>query len=75
MGDLAGLSIKVSQLLAGSKRAFKQGGTVYVSPAMYDLIRNADEAELRHLLANIRLVEIPDVSFYDMPMTTKPPRG
>lgn len=45
-----GFSIKVSKNLEGSKKAVRQGSTIYVSPAMYDLMKHANEVELRQLL-------------------------
>lgn len=46
-------------------------GPIYVSPAMWELLSNADEKELRHLLANIPLLNLPAFSFTEpMPLTT-----
>lgn len=77
-GPLHGLEIKVSSYLAGCKHALQFGnGPVYVSPAMYDLIRNADEQELKLLLDTIhirRMLALPDpLAPGYLPMTTRPP--
>ena len=59
---LHGFRVAVSSALAGRKFAIKQGDTVYVSPAMYDLMSHADEAELERLLGAIRVIEIPELT-------------
>ena len=71
-----GLSVQVSQSLVGFKRAFRQGNTVYVSPAMFDLIKHADPDELRTLLEQIMVLTIPDPKemFGSLPMTTFAPK-
>lgn len=74
MSPHTGLSVCVSKHLAGSKRGVRQGNTVYVSPAMYDLMKHADPDELKLLLEKIEVVTIPEMRF-DLPMTTQPPRA
>lgn len=71
----SGLKIAVSSVLAGGKRAVRMGDTVYVSPAMYDLIKSADEKELRLLLEKIEMITIPEPPsiFGPLPMTARPP--
>lgn len=68
---LFGLGISVSQHLVGSKKAIRQGNTIYVSPAMYDLIKHANPDELKTLLEQIAVLTIPEISFA-LPMTTTP---
>lgn len=72
MTPLFGLAVEVATSLAGSKRAVRMGRTLYVSPAMYDLIRHAEWAELERLLAAIPCLTLPEPpSIYDqLPMTT-----
>lgn len=71
---LAGLRVEVCRYLAGSKRGLRMGQTVYVSPAMFDLIRHAEGDELRTLLEAIEVVTIPEPpSIYGpLPMITRP---
>jgi hypothetical protein len=74
--NLNGLSVEVSRHLVGSKKAFRQGNTIYVSPAMYDLIKHAAEDELRTLLERIEVVTIPappDFFSLPLPMVSQPP--
>jgi len=70
-----GLRVAPRDALAGSKRAVKMGSTVYVSRAMFELMRHADERELRLLLEKIELVEIPEPPglYEPIPMVTLPP--
>lgn len=56
---LNGFKVQVAAHLAGSKKAVEMGGTIFVSPAMYDLLSHADEVELRRLLEAIEMVRIP----------------
>lgn len=72
LNPMFGLSVQVSQSLAGSKKAIRQGNTVYVSPAMHDLMKHADQDELRLLLEKIEMVTIPEMPsmFGPLPMTT-----
>ena len=71
---LAGFGLAVSEHLRGSKRAVKSGDTIYVSPAMYDLIRHAEGEELRRLLVSIPLLDVgePFDIRQPLPMTTTP---
>lgn len=69
---LGGIGIKVDKTLIGCKNAVRIGnGDIHVSPAMYDLIKHADEKELRHLLESIKLLTIPEPD-YTMPITINP---
>lgn len=43
--------------MAGAKLAVRVGGTLYVSPAMWDLLRHADAAELIRLAVDIRSLD------------------
>lgn len=55
---LHALPIAVSTHMAGTKKAVKMNGTVYVSPAMHDLIRHAEGDELRRILEAIPLLDL-----------------
>lgn len=70
--SLFSLSIQESPVLAGGKRAVRMGNTLYVSPAMFDLMRHANPEELRRLMESIEMIDIPKPpSLYDpLPMTT-----
>lgn len=60
--SFGGFEIVVSPTLAGSKLALRYSGSsrVYVSPAMFDLMKYANPQELETLLANIRVLSLPD---------------
>ena len=58
-GVPTGFRVRVASALSGGSRAVRQGDVIYVSPAMYDLMSHADEAELERLLQAIRLVTLP----------------
>lgn len=73
---MIGFGIKVAQSLKGSRRAVRQGNTIYLSPAMYDLVSKADPEELWFLLEHIEIVTIPEprsVFAPFPPTTTLPP--
>lgn len=70
IADPAGFSVAVCSALAGSKKAILQGNTVYVSPAMYDLISHASEEELKRILGAIEVLELPEFDWFNLPMTT-----
>lgn len=63
MFDLTGLNIVEKEILEGCKRAIKIGNTIYVSSAMMNLIKNANQDELMHLMKNIYVQEIPEYNF------------
>jgi hypothetical protein len=71
---LFGFAVQECRWMAGSKKALRVGRTIYVSPAMMDLIRHAEGDELRRLLGSIPLVEIrePPSVFGPSPTTTRP---
>lgn len=50
----------VSRWLTGSKRAFREGNRIYVSPAMWELLTHAEGEELMRLLRAIEYVELPE---------------
>lgn len=69
-----GIAVEVSQNMVGAKKAVMIGERkVVVSPAMFDLLKNAEtQAELRLLLENIPMIRIPEPpSIYEMPMVTR----
>jgi hypothetical protein len=73
--NLGGFTVAVCSALVGGKKAIIQGRTVYVSPAMFDLMMYANEEELKRLLNSIEAVEIPEFDPFnlDLPMMTTPP--
>lgn len=76
MGTFEGVEVRVSPALIGGKRAVRfGGGPIHVSPAMYDLMRHADPAELRRLMESIEVLNLPAAPDYTrhLPMTVTPP--
>lgn len=60
LDSLTSLNVCIASNLIGSKRAIQNGDTLYVSPAMWDLIEHAnDDGELETLLAAIPVVQMP----------------
>jgi hypothetical protein len=57
---LVDLEVEVSSVLIGSKRAVRVGGRLYVSPAMFDLMRHATPEELPRLLRAISVLHLPE---------------
>lgn len=57
--DLAGLSIRPSDVMRGAKNAVLVDGVIHVSPAMWDLIRHSHGEELRKVLEAIRVIQTP----------------
>lgn len=74
MDSLVGYEIRVVPLLAGSKHGWVNSRTIFLSPAMYDLVSHAEGECLRKLLAQINLRRIPDIDFGPpvMPQTIYP---
>ena len=60
ISPLYGFKIQSNIYMAGSKKAIRQGDTIHVSPAMYDLISHAEGEELNRLLESIPLLNLPD---------------
>ncbi|HUT88698.1 MAG TPA: hypothetical protein VMY37_04330 [Thermoguttaceae bacterium] len=60
---MEGVSVQVSPWLEGMKKAVRFGETIYVSPAMWDLLSHANPAELEHLVANIPVLDLGDIPF------------
>jgi hypothetical protein len=71
---LFGFAVQECRWMVGMKKALRVGRTIYISPAMMDLIRHAEGDELRRLLGSIPMVEIPEPPsmFGPLPMTTEP---
>lgn len=71
------VEIQVSQAMAGSKQAIQFGdGPIIVSPAMHELMKNADPDELQRLLKSIPILHLPAMPDYTrepLPMTFGPP--
>jgi hypothetical protein len=63
VGPLDGFRVVKSDIMTGAKKAVRVGDTIYVSPAMFDLMSHSSEEELRHLLANIPLLNLPALNF------------
>jgi hypothetical protein len=59
--DFGSLYVFVARDLTGSRRAIRQGKSIYVSPAMFDLMKHADADELKRLLEAIHVVTIPEI--------------
>lgn len=53
MTDITGLTVRPSLALAGARQAVQLDGDIFFSPAMYDLLRHANQRELKQLLAAI----------------------
>ena len=60
MDTLNAIPIEECSFMKGCKKAVKANGKIYLSPAMMDLVKHADEDELQHLLANIPLLDFGD---------------
>lgn len=60
LSQLFGFKVVSNTNLAGSKQAVRQGDTIHVSPAMYDLISHVEGDELKWLLGFISLLHLPD---------------
>lgn len=52
---LEGIPVVPNEWLSGMKIAHKMRGVVYVSPAMYSLMKSANQHELRQLLMSIQV--------------------
>jgi hypothetical protein len=68
----AAVEIQQLEMLRGAKFAVQEGDategrTIYVSPEMYDQIKNADEAQLEYLLKNIPIRRIPVLKQFSFP--------
>lgn len=75
---LTAIPIAVSSFMVGFKYAVQFGdGPIYVSPAMYDLIRHATGDELKTLLEHLPVKQLPPLpklsDLAAMPMVTRPP--
>lgn len=75
--DPAAVTIVPHEMMRGADFAVQEGDategrTIYVSPAIYDQIKNADEQELDRLLKRIPLKRIPVLSQFDMYLQTIP---
>lgn len=51
-------NIHVSQYLTGCKNAIRNGDDLTVSPAMYELMKHANEDELQQLLEKIGVIDM-----------------
>lgn len=55
-----GITVAVSPVLTGAKTAVRQGNTIIVSPAMWELLKNAEGPDdLAFLMNNITVVTLP----------------
>ena len=57
---LSGIPIVECPSMVGQKKAVRMNGTIYLSPAMMDLVRHTEGDELERLLAAIPLTELGD---------------
>ena len=53
MNPYTGLAVRVAPWMVGAKVAVQKGATLFVSPAMWELVRHADGDELQRLLSAI----------------------
>ena len=53
-----GIAVEVSPLLQGQKRAVRNGDTLYVSDAMWRLMKDATDKELRHLFEHLEFLDV-----------------
>lgn len=60
LSQLFGFKIQSNTNMVGAKKAIRQGDTIHVSPAMFDLISHAEGDELKRLLGFIPLLHLPD---------------
>lgn len=75
---LMGFPIRKCEHMQGCKIAVQEGVTLFVSPAMYDLISHAESSEeLERVLGAIRVLKIPDLASLDLSncLTTRPDLG
>lgn len=56
--QLAGFEIRCSPTMAGQSKCVKLGGVIHVSPAQWDLLKNARGDELKHLLENLPMLDM-----------------
>lgn len=60
VGPVNGYTVTVRDSLAGAKNAVRYGDTLYVSPAMWELLRFAEGPEdLAFILKNIPVAVLP----------------
>lgn len=58
MNHLTGFRIYVAGWMVGAKYARKYGRQLWVSPAMWSLMKGATPDELDHLMRHLRVVEM-----------------
>jgi len=68
MNQIDAIPIQVDPLLQGVNKAVKRGRIIYVSPAIWSLMKNAQGKELEDLLAKIPLLDLGDASPFVGPM-------
>ena len=53
-----GVRVVTHESLVDSKRAIQKAGTLFVSPAMWNLMESADDHELQHLMSHLRVIDM-----------------
>ena len=69
LSQLFGFKIQSNIYMVGLKKAIRQGDTIHVSPAMYDLISNAEGDELGRLMGSIPLLTLPDFDIWNIDLS------
>lgn len=60
--------VSVCKYMVRCKVAAMVGDTLHVSPAMHDLMINADVDELERLMKQIKVIHLPDLYALETPM-------
>lgn len=55
---LCGIEVRCMQSMIGQAKCVKLGGVIHVSPAQWDLLKHAKGDELKHLLANLPMLDM-----------------
>lgn len=71
---LRSVPVQVAPHLVGQKSAVFDGNALHVSPAMYDLMKNADEEELQKICSKIGFIDI-SVEEVTLLINRRPPVG
>ncbi len=59
-----GMIVRKSDFLIGSNVAYKQNGSIIVSPAIASLIKDANEHELQLIIKNLAIIDF-DKNIFD----------
>lgn len=55
---MCGIEVRVMSSMVGQSKCVKLGGVIHVSPAQWDLLKNARGDELKHLLENLPMLDM-----------------